>query len=330
MTQKAGKIYAVKNGRKTGLFYSWEECQEQVVGYPEAKYKSFKTEKDALAYLNEDNNEYNNEHNLSADEIAAYVDGSYNESTGEYSAGIVILTSKEKLTFSQKGNNTKLASMRNVAGEIKAAEFAMDYACKNNYRKLTIYHDYEGIEKWCTGEWKAGKEGTQKYKQFYDEVSKKISITFVKVAAHAGNLYNEEADRLAKEAVGLKAPGMPDSPLDISIDENNSNPYISLGVNSNNSDTNPNINSIDIDSNSFLCSNSHTKIQDLNATFYITYKGFDISMREIEERFKKIWVEKGRKIEQVKKLNVYIDMDNHICRCEIKTEIGKETEFIPL
>lgn len=41
------KYYAVKNGRKTGIYTSWEDTEKLVKGYPDAKYKSFKTRKDA-------------------------------------------------------------------------------------------------------------------------------------------------------------------------------------------------------------------------------------------------------------------------------------------
>ena len=35
------KVYAVRNGRKTGLFMSWDDCKKQVDAYPGARYKSF-------------------------------------------------------------------------------------------------------------------------------------------------------------------------------------------------------------------------------------------------------------------------------------------------
>ena len=76
-------------------------------------------------------------------------------------------------------------------------------AMEHDRKELVIYHDYEGIAKWCLGEWKANKEGTKAYKAFYDAVSRQIQITFVKVKGHSGDTYNEMADRLAKEALGL-------------------------------------------------------------------------------------------------------------------------------
>ena len=93
--------------------------------------------------------------------------------------------------------------MRNVAGEIKGAEAAMQYAFDHGMKELVIYHDYEGISRWPLREWKANKEGTIAYQAFYDKISKNVNIKFVKVKGHSGDKYNDEADRLAKEALGL-------------------------------------------------------------------------------------------------------------------------------
>lgn len=40
--------YTVWVGRKTGVFETWEEVQEAVLGYPGAKFKKFKSVEDAL------------------------------------------------------------------------------------------------------------------------------------------------------------------------------------------------------------------------------------------------------------------------------------------
>lgn len=45
------KVYAVKIGRKTGIFKTWAECQKQVQGYSGAQFKSFNNETDAKAYI---------------------------------------------------------------------------------------------------------------------------------------------------------------------------------------------------------------------------------------------------------------------------------------
>ena len=83
--------------------------------------------------------------------------------------------------------------MRNVSGEILGCLKAIQYAIDHHYEAICIYYDYEGIEKWATGLWKANKEQTQN-----------IDIYFQKVLAHSGDYYNEVADGLAKKAVGIK------------------------------------------------------------------------------------------------------------------------------
>ncbi len=138
--------------------------------------------------------------------MKAYVDGSYNVATERFGYGVVLfytLDGEEKVLQLSKGfSNPELAQMRNVAGEIMGAGEAMKKAKEMGIKELTIYHDYEGIAKWCTGEWKAKKTWTKKYKDFYDEISKDVQIKFEKVLAHSGDTYNEIADKLAKEAVG--------------------------------------------------------------------------------------------------------------------------------
>ena len=69
--------------------------------------------------------------------------------------------------------------------------------------EVFLYFDYEGIEKWCVGVWKANKEGTIEYKKFYDSIKDKLHVEFIKVKAHSGDRYNEEADKLAKAAIGI-------------------------------------------------------------------------------------------------------------------------------
>lgn len=203
----AGKFYAVKAGRQTGIFNSWEECKRQVDGYPSASYKSFKTAAEAAAYIGLIPNQtaIANANNSPADFVTdntaiAYVDGSYNISTCEYGYGVVFFYNGEEIHLKKGFPKDDLAAMRNVAGEIKGSEAAISYALSHNISSIKIYHDYEGISKWCTGEWKANKEGTIAYRDFYNNAKKQLKIEFVKVKGHSGDTYNDIADRLAKEA----------------------------------------------------------------------------------------------------------------------------------
>ena len=56
---------------------------------------------------------------------------------------------------------------------------------------------------WATGQWKTNNPLTKAYAGEMQNLSNKISIFFHKVAAHTGVEYNELADKLAKEALGI-------------------------------------------------------------------------------------------------------------------------------
>jgi len=195
------KVYAVRKGRKTGIFNTWAECQKQIQGYSGAEYKSFKKLEDAKEYIGNivKVKEIKTIENLDDDEMIAYVDGSYEHSIKSCSYGGVTFFQGEKHTFSGREKDSKLIQMRNVAGELKGARLAMEYAISQNAKVLYLH--YEGIEKWATSAWQARKEGTKDYKKYYDEISKKLNVVFVKVKAHTGDQYNEEADQLAKDAL---------------------------------------------------------------------------------------------------------------------------------
>ena len=50
----ARKFYAVKVGRKTGVFDNWEECKEQVDGFNGAEYKAFKSYDECYKYFDDE------------------------------------------------------------------------------------------------------------------------------------------------------------------------------------------------------------------------------------------------------------------------------------
>ena len=194
------KYYAVKVGKKTGIFDTWDECKEYVEGFEGALFKSFSNYLDAINYLEgEEVLESNN-----VEGPVAYVDGSFKEETNEYSFGVVLLVDGKEYHFKKSFPSDELSSMRNVAGEIKAAGFIILYCLNRGINKLTIYHDYEGISKWYQNEWKANLYGTKKYQEFANEVKGQIDVRFVKVKSHSNNHYNDLADRLAKDALGIE------------------------------------------------------------------------------------------------------------------------------
>ena len=202
------KYYAVKKGKTPGIYTSWNECKEQISGFPDAVYKSFSTKKEAEAFVNEKEEEL-----IKDPEAVAYVDGSYNQKDQIYGYGGFIIYKKEfpsggktetKVTLKGKGNNKDMLAMRNVSGEILGTQAIVKKAIDMGIKSIRIYYDYKGIEMWAKGLWNRNKSGTIDYYNYMQSVKDKIIIDFVKVKGHTGVAGNEEADMLAKEAVGIK------------------------------------------------------------------------------------------------------------------------------
>ncbi|MCD8391490.1 MAG: ribonuclease H family protein [Firmicutes bacterium] len=202
------KYYAVRNGFHIGIYESWDDCKREVSGFSGAEYKSFKTRAEAVEYISggtesAGSNEPVTIPPASADGAVAYCDGSFDLATRRYSYGLVIFCNNEIHRFSQAFDDAENAAMRNVAGEIEGAKAAMRYCDENGIKNLTLYYDYAGIEKWCTGEWKTNKAGTMLYARFYDDIKERVNVSFRKVKGHSGDVYNDEADALAKSALGI-------------------------------------------------------------------------------------------------------------------------------
>jgi ribonuclease HI len=192
------KYYAVRKGRKPGIYMSWDECKALVTGFKGAEYKSFTDKSAAESYMSGGDASRTEE-----SENYSFVDGSFNSATGVYGYGGFLVHNGEKYILSGSGSAPEMASMRNVAGEILGSMAAVEKALELGIASLDIYYDYMGISAWATGEWKRNEKGTIAYYDYIQSVKDKISLRFVKVKGHSGVEGNEEADRLAKQAVGL-------------------------------------------------------------------------------------------------------------------------------
>lgn len=226
-------FYAVRKGRTQGLFRTWDECKASVIGFPGAEFKGFITREEALDYLNtaasgtseadedlENSGPSPDSTDSSPEESAvfsfrerhcriipegsmiAYVDGSFSKAHNRYSYGCVLLLPGGEIhRESGSGSDAQGLAIRNVAGEMLGAETAVKWAVANGYHSIKICYDYKGVEEWASGGWKTNNELTKNYADFMQGQRPVIKITFQKIAAHTGNTFNEEADRLAKAAL---------------------------------------------------------------------------------------------------------------------------------
>ena len=205
----AKKVYGVKVGRIPGVYNDWSEVQKQITGFSGAIFKGFSSEAEAKAFVYGTSETDSNENNVSKEilssktdedfkeDISIYVDGSFlNEKIG---FGIVVVKNNEVIMkdCGRFIGRVEDNSQRNVAGEIYAMIRAVQLIRANEFNNVCFCHDYEGICKWISGEWKAKNSLTQRYVEYFKE-HMNVNFKFKHVKAHTGNIFNEEADRLAK------------------------------------------------------------------------------------------------------------------------------------
>ena len=200
------KYYAVKVGARTGGFTSWEEWQKAVDGFSGAKIKKFRSLEEAERFVYEDNDSKPIKEDLIDGYINAYVDGSYDVSTGRYSGAAVILLGllgDDDIVELSKACKDDSSKLRNIAGELLGSELAIEYCKEHGISKLAIHHDYEGIGAWADDIWKAKLPETKAYRNYIFDSREVIDIKFVKVKGHSGNEYNNRADYLAGKALSV-------------------------------------------------------------------------------------------------------------------------------
>ena len=151
----AAKFYAVRKGKKPGIYMSWDMCKQQTAGFSGAEFKSFPTKEAAEEYIGQKQQTVEKE-----PENYAFVDGSYNIATKVYGYGGFLMADGKREVLQGAGEEEEMASMRNVAGEVLGSMAAIEKAVELGLAELTIYYDYMGIEMWATGTWKRNKKGT--------------------------------------------------------------------------------------------------------------------------------------------------------------------------
>lgn len=206
MARQKNKYYAIKKGREVGIFeITWDEASKLVHGFQGASYKGFPTLEEAENWFYEETKEVDRIEQ-DANTLVAYVDGSSSMSIEGYGSGVVLIFPDgeiEELSF--VGDHEDAKFMKNVAGELSASMRAMKIAKQKGFKTLILCYDYQGIQKWLTGEWRCKNDMTKLYKQWYDKnIEGHLNLKFKWVKGHSGDEYNELADKLAKKAIGIE------------------------------------------------------------------------------------------------------------------------------
>lgn len=224
------KFYAVRKGVVPGIYSTWDECRNQVVGYSGAEYKGFKAKEEAESFMGttkidiikDKNNKETVEQkpykrmdakaiSLSnkSNSISIYTDGGWGnkEDGGKMYAGAFLILKEGEIVHKMcvNGDEEGLAELRNVAGEMQAVVRAMHYVANNKelsaIKNIYIFVDYVGLMHWSIpksqGGWKRKNEYTNKYGDYMEKMRERYNIEFFHVKGHNNDPFNEEVDCLA-------------------------------------------------------------------------------------------------------------------------------------
>jgi ribonuclease HI len=141
-------------------------------------------------------NEINGSQTYSAESgiYEAFVDGAYILGVTGYGA-VVYLGEDVKTELSGTVPDTQF---RQFGGELKSVIETIKWCRDNAVKKIRINYDYQGIEKFATGKWKARNNLSKEYIDFI--LKNTVEIEWRHIKSHTGNAKNDRADALAKKA----------------------------------------------------------------------------------------------------------------------------------
>lgn len=124
----------------------------------------------------------------------------------KYGCGGILIVNGKEYIIRKSGNEKDAIKLKNVAGEIFGAITIMKAARKLKLKRMKLYFDFSGIEDIALSKVKPKQKNRflLAYRDFFAEINKYMKIDFCKVKSHSGIELNNKADRLAKQAVGLR------------------------------------------------------------------------------------------------------------------------------
>ncbi len=227
MPKLKNKIYAIFQGKKPGIYSTWDEASEQVQGFKGAKYKSFASYDEAIIWLREctltttdpvdehlitliksqiDKSESPGSSTRNSDEkIIIHTDGGASPNPGKGGYGVVLQKGKQRKELSSGYELTTNNRM-----EMMACIVALQ--ALNEPSKVVLHTDSKyvvdsiskgWVKRWQSKDWKKsdGKlaENIDLWKKLL-ALLEKHQVDFRWVKGHAGNVENERCDTLVNEA----------------------------------------------------------------------------------------------------------------------------------
>ena len=210
----AKKFYAVKRGRKTGLYTVWAECAAQVRGFQGAVYKGFMTENEARAWLG--GADARTEQPCAAAEMAApsapdadyiiHTDGSCLRNPGGAGGWAAVIETAATGAVEEKSGGAPETTNNRM--ELTAALMALSAVPEG--ARVALYTDSQYLKNaftkfwlpaWKKRGWKKADGEPVLNQDLWVQLDAAFAarqVQFHWVKGHAGNPRNERCDALAR------------------------------------------------------------------------------------------------------------------------------------
>jgi ribonuclease HI len=218
---KRKRFYAVKVGRKPGIYTEWfgkNGAEAQVKGYPKAVFKGFPTREDAERFLMDDikSNSIKKPKSTKKQILGSYphstiiyTDGGCINNPGPGGYGVVIIKGKSREELSagyRLTTNNRMELMACIVG-LQSLKVPSSVAVYSDSKYVVDGISKGWAKKWQSNNWmrpnKQRAENADLWKQLL-ALCEKHKVKFVWVKGHAGNIENERCDQLANEASSQK------------------------------------------------------------------------------------------------------------------------------
>lgn len=221
-------FWAVKRGRRTGIFSIYEEFQGSVFRYPHSLFRGFKTYEEAEDWLEGrqkntlpaatgaricssvilDEASLDLQSDFDAGYVVAFTDGSYSHNIRGFGYAALVLSDPERaIELSGFSSVEAYTRSTNTAGEMAAVLMALRYAERHEIPRLKIYFDFAGIHYLLLNQTKARAPITRLFKEeVFDHYLKTLPhVVFQRVRSHSGIVCHNRADELASMALHARA-----------------------------------------------------------------------------------------------------------------------------
>lgn len=110
-----------------------------------------------------------------------YIDGNYCRTSKKFKYSFVAVASGLIVNKSSGSSaDSRYISSGRIAGQVFGTLYGIQYAIDNNYKKVVVNYNYDGIKEWAIRRWDAKKLTSQKYVETFFKFSKLIYIDFRK------------------------------------------------------------------------------------------------------------------------------------------------------